>query len=71
MRRLVMRSVAPAALAMAAAAALTLTTAPAAHAVGENAKCSVNWTPNFGATVVQFTECRSVRVGSELERCVA
>ncbi|MGI5518364.1 SH3 domain-containing protein [Streptomyces sp. CA-106131] len=51
MRRVALRSVAPAALAMAAAAALTLTTAPAAHAVGENSRCTINWSPNFGATV--------------------
>ncbi|WP_246097920.1 SH3 domain-containing protein [Streptomyces botrytidirepellens] len=44
------RSAVPAALAMAAAAALTVTTAPAAHAVGENRKCTVNWS-NFGAEV--------------------
>ncbi|MGW2425242.1 SH3 domain-containing protein [Streptomyces sp. NPDC001709] len=49
-RNLVLRSVAPAALALAAAATLTVTTAPAAHAVGENSKCTVNWT-NFDAKV--------------------
>ncbi|WP_330342650.1 SH3 domain-containing protein [Streptomyces sp. NBC_00557] len=49
-RRLTLRSIGPAALAMAAAAALTVTTAPAAHAVGENPKCTVNWA-NFQATV--------------------
>lgn len=40
----------PAVLAMAAAAAVTVTAAPAAHAVGENSKCTVNWS-NFRATV--------------------
>ncbi|MFD6471087.1 SH3 domain-containing protein [Streptomyces goshikiensis] len=49
-RRIAVRSVVPAALAMAAAATLTVTTAPAAHAVGENSQCTVNW-PNFAATV--------------------
>ncbi|MGW0538313.1 SH3 domain-containing protein [Streptomyces sp. NPDC003032] len=44
------RLAATAALALATAAALTVTTAPAAHAVGENSKCTVNWS-NFGATV--------------------
>lgn len=50
-RRLVTRSALPAVLAVAAAAALTVTTAPAAHAVGENHQCTVNWSPNFGAKV--------------------
>ncbi|MGW0875325.1 SH3 domain-containing protein [Streptomyces sp. NPDC002740] len=49
-RNLALRSAAPAALALAAAAALTVTTAPAAHALGETSKCTVNWS-NFGATV--------------------
>ncbi|MFJ8787224.1 SH3 domain-containing protein [Streptomyces sp. NPDC102476] len=49
-RSLALRSVAPAALALAAAAALTVTTAPAAHAVGESSKCTVNWA-NFDAKV--------------------
>ncbi|MCX4826939.1 SH3 domain-containing protein [Streptomyces sp. NBC_01142] len=49
-RRIATRSALPAVLAMAAAAALTVTTAPAAHAVGENSRCTVNWA-NFGATV--------------------
>ncbi|MFI1701413.1 SH3 domain-containing protein [Streptomyces bobili] len=49
-RSRVLRSAASAALALAAAAALTVVTAPAAHAVGENAKCSVNWR-NFNAKV--------------------
>jgi len=44
------RSAIPAALALAAAAALTVTTAPAAHAVGESSKCTTNWT-NYTATV--------------------
>lgn len=42
--------VVPAVMAVAAAAALTVTTAPAAHAVGENSQCTQNWS-NFGATV--------------------
>ncbi|MFJ2627709.1 SH3 domain-containing protein [Streptomyces sp. NPDC087532] len=42
-RRITTRAVAPAILAMAAAATLTVTTAPAAHAVGENKLCTVNW----------------------------
>lgn len=50
-RRLAIRSAAvPAVMAVAAAAALTVTTAPAAHAVGENSQCTHNWS-NFGATV--------------------
>jgi uncharacterized protein YgiM (DUF1202 family) len=49
-RRLAVRSVGPAVLAMAAAATLTVTTAPAAHAAGEHSKCTVNWS-NFSATV--------------------
>ncbi|MFB6984605.1 SH3 domain-containing protein [Streptomyces sp. NPDC056297] len=50
-RRIAIRTAAvPAALAVAAAAALTVTTAPAAHAVGENSQCTHNWS-NFGATV--------------------
>ncbi|MFI6278063.1 SH3 domain-containing protein [Streptomyces sp. NPDC050988] len=50
-RRIATRSaIVPAVMAVAAAAALTVTTAPAAHAVGENAKCTVNWS-NFRATV--------------------
>ncbi|MFM9462689.1 SH3 domain-containing protein [Streptomyces scabiei] len=49
-RSLALRSAAPAALALAAAAALTVTAAPAAHAVGENSKCTVNW-PNYSAAV--------------------
>ncbi|POX58089.1 SH3 domain-containing protein [Streptomyces sp. Ru62] len=49
-RRITTRAAAPAVLAMAAAAALTVTTAPAAHAVGESSKCSVN-VGNFGGTV--------------------
>ncbi|TLS46121.1 SH3 domain-containing protein [Streptomyces montanus] len=48
--RLALRSVDPAAMAMAAAATLTVTSAPAAHAVGESSKCTVNWA-DFGATV--------------------
>ncbi|MEU5476875.1 SH3 domain-containing protein [Streptomyces mirabilis] len=51
-RNLALRSVAPAALALAAAATLTVTSAPAAHAVGESSKCTVNWS-NFGATVAK------------------
>jgi uncharacterized protein YgiM (DUF1202 family) len=50
-RRLATRATVPAVLAIAAAAALTVTTAPAAHAVGENRQCSVDWEPDFGATV--------------------
>ncbi|MFD4574732.1 SH3 domain-containing protein [Streptomyces sp. NPDC058417] len=46
------RSVAPAALALAAAAALTVAITPAAHAVGEHGKCTVNWS-NYGATVAK------------------
>ncbi|MFE0135418.1 SH3 domain-containing protein [Streptomyces sp. NPDC059037] len=42
------RLAATAALALAAAAALTVTTAPAAHAVGENSKCTVNWSNAAG-----------------------
>lgn len=49
-RRPTLRSLLPAALAMAAAATLTVAGAPAAHAVGEHSKCTVNW-PDFGATV--------------------
>ncbi|MFD5079519.1 SH3 domain-containing protein [Streptomyces sp. NPDC058371] len=49
-RSLALRSAAPAVLALAAAATLTLTAAPAAHAVGESSKCSVNWS-NFDAKV--------------------
>lgn len=49
-RSLALRSAVPAVLALAAAAALTVTAAPAAHAVGENSKCSVNWA-NFDAKV--------------------
>ncbi|MEV5282655.1 SH3 domain-containing protein [Streptomyces sp. NPDC006692] len=47
-RRITTRAVAPAFLAMAAAAALTVTTAPAAHAVGENKQCTVNWSNAAG-----------------------
>ncbi|MEV8601127.1 hypothetical protein AB0465_14750 [Streptomyces griseoviridis] len=54
-RNLALRSVAPAAIALAAAAALTVTTAPAAHAAGENSKCTVNWS-NYGATVAKFSD---------------
>lgn len=36
--------------ALSVTAALTVTAAPAAHAVGENSKCSVNWA-NFDAKV--------------------
>jgi uncharacterized protein YgiM (DUF1202 family) len=50
MRRLVIRSVAPAVLAVTAAATLTVAAAPAADAVGESSKCTINWT-NFPATV--------------------
>ncbi|MFE2102838.1 SH3 domain-containing protein [Streptomyces sp. NPDC059468] len=49
-RRLALRSITPAALALAAAAALTVTTAPAAHAVGESSKCTINFR-NFPGTV--------------------
>ncbi|MFI0813506.1 SH3 domain-containing protein [Streptomyces echinatus] len=49
-RRITTRTAAPAILAMAAAATLTVTTAPAAHAVGESSKCSINFS-NFGGTV--------------------
>jgi uncharacterized protein YgiM (DUF1202 family) len=49
-RSRVLRSAASAALALAAAAAMTVVTAPAAHAVGEHSKCSVNWS-NFNAKV--------------------
>ncbi|MEV6403898.1 SH3 domain-containing protein [Streptomyces bobili] len=34
------------------AATLTVASAPAAHAVGENSRCTVNWS-NFGATVAK------------------
>ncbi|WP_330351720.1 SH3 domain-containing protein [Streptomyces sp. NBC_00582] len=51
-RNLALRSAAPAALALVAAAALTVTTAPAAHAVGEHSKCTVNWA-NYRATVAK------------------
>jgi hypothetical protein len=54
-RNLALRSTASAALALAAAAALTVTAAPAAHAVGEHSKCTVNWS-NFGATVHAFSD---------------
>lgn len=37
-------------LALSVTAGLTVTAAPAAHAVGENSKCSVNWA-NFDAKV--------------------
>ncbi|MFF9870459.1 SH3 domain-containing protein [Streptomyces sp. NPDC013953] len=48
-RRIAPRAAAgPAAMAV-AAAALTATTAPAAHAVGENSQCTHNW-PDFTAT---------------------
>ncbi|MFE7779339.1 SH3 domain-containing protein [Streptomyces sp. NPDC057445] len=52
LRRIATRSLLPAALAMAAAAALTVTTAPAAYAVGENRQCTVNWS-NFDASVAK------------------
>ncbi|MFD7552315.1 SH3 domain-containing protein [Streptomyces sp. NPDC059816] len=47
-RRITIRAVAPAFLAMAAAATLTVITAPAAHAVGENKQCTVNWSNAAG-----------------------
>lgn len=48
-RRVMTRAaVIPAALAVAAAAALTVTTAPAAHAVGESSQCTHNW-PDYSA----------------------
>ncbi|MGW3930362.1 SH3 domain-containing protein [Streptomyces microflavus] len=51
-RRIATRSaIIPAVLAVAAAAALTVTTAPAAHAVGENKLCTVNWSHGEGGTV--------------------
>ncbi|MGW6144413.1 SH3 domain-containing protein [Streptomyces sp. NPDC055140] len=50
-RRIATRAAAlPAVMALAAAAVLTVSAAPAAQAVGENSKCTVNWS-NFGATV--------------------
>ncbi|MFF8401707.1 SH3 domain-containing protein [Streptomyces sp. NPDC015684] len=48
-RQRIRHATVPAALAMAAAAVLTVTTAPAAHAVGESRKCSINFR-NFPAT---------------------
>ncbi|MFE8941135.1 SH3 domain-containing protein [Streptomyces sp. NPDC007872] len=49
-RRLTTRAaLVPAVMAVAATAALTLTTAPAAHAAGENSLCTTNW-PNFDST---------------------
>ncbi|MFF4205751.1 SH3 domain-containing protein [Streptomyces sp. NPDC001668] len=50
-RHLAARSAAPAVLVL-AAAALSVSVAPAAHAVGENSQCTVNW-PNYGATVAK------------------
>jgi hypothetical protein len=47
-RRITARAVAPAILAMAAAATLTVATAPAAHAVGENKRCTINWSNAAG-----------------------
>lgn len=50
-RRIATRAaVLPAVMAVAAAAALTVTTAPAAHAVGENSQCTRDWS-NYSATV--------------------
>lgn len=46
------RLAATAMLALSVTAGLAVTTAPAAHAVGENSKCTVNWS-NFGATVAK------------------
>ncbi|WP_328689928.1 SH3 domain-containing protein [Streptomyces sp. NBC_01390] len=46
------RLAATAMFALSVTAALTVTTAPAAHAVGETSKCTVNWS-NFGATVAK------------------
>jgi uncharacterized protein YgiM (DUF1202 family) len=48
-RRIATRASLSAAVAM-TAALLTMTAAPAAHAVGENALCTKNW-PNFSAEV--------------------
>ncbi|MFE6938393.1 SH3 domain-containing protein [Streptomyces chartreusis] len=39
-------------LALSVTAGLAVTTAPAAHAVGENSKCTRNW-PNYHATVAK------------------
>ncbi|PKW12498.1 hypothetical protein SAMN05428944_0226 [Streptomyces sp. 1222.5] len=49
MRRLALRSAVPVTLAVAAATAMTVTTAPAAHAVGESRTCSINFR-DFPAT---------------------
>ncbi|MER7688266.1 SH3 domain-containing protein (plasmid) [Streptomyces sp. NBC_01456] len=42
------RLAASAALALSVTAGLAVTTAPAAHAVGENSKCTVNWSNAAG-----------------------
>ncbi|MFF4440162.1 SH3 domain-containing protein [Streptomyces sp. NPDC001621] len=49
-RQRIRHATVPAALAMAAAAVLTVTTGPAAHAVGESRKCTIDFR-NFGGTV--------------------
>ncbi|WP_435279724.1 SH3 domain-containing protein [Streptomyces sp. 1222.5] len=49
-RQRIRHATVPAALAMAAAAVLTVTTGPAAHAVGESSRCTINFR-NFGGTV--------------------
>ncbi|MEU9267311.1 SH3 domain-containing protein [Streptomyces sp. NPDC048251] len=46
------RLAATAMLALSVTAGLTVTTAPAAHAVGEHSKCTVNWS-NYRATVAK------------------
>jgi len=42
-------------LALSVTAGLAATTAPAAHAVGESSKCTVNWS-NYTATVAKFSD---------------
>ncbi|MGW0920709.1 hypothetical protein ACWD3J_17040 [Streptomyces sp. NPDC002755] len=46
------RLAAAAMLALSVTAGLTVTTAPAAHAVGEHSKCTVNWS-NYRAIVAK------------------
>ena len=49
------RLAATAMLALSVTAGLAATTAPAAHAVGESSKCTVNWS-NYTATVAKFSD---------------
>ncbi|MCX4682127.1 SH3 domain-containing protein [Streptomyces sp. NBC_01433] len=45
------RLITSAAIALSATAGLAVVTAPAAHAVGENSKCTVNWSHGEAGTV--------------------